>query len=1125
MLQHFFLQTELSVVYFTVGKCDKVPLYVLNQAFLAIARITKLGWFDAGQQDIIAQVKQVMGLRSEAHVILGLSIYAALVQEVSTYQRRGKALSLARHTRVSSRFKDTALLEIVCTALAAVAPGASEGVARAALKLVLAGLTYNFMTSYADDASDDIATVQIPLSWRETVESPAFLETFFRAYSAYGPPVSSTALECVAVVSSVRRSLFTSDDARVRFLTALMGGVQAIVESNGGASLTRPENHHMLARLLARMKANYQLSQLAGLPGWERWIGCVYNFSVASLRAWAALENSVYYIMCFWSRMVVSLTYLPTKAPPTYVDVYAPKIAEAYIRTRFDSVEYALAGKIDDDYLASEDVMAEQLEYIPQIARCSYAATGAFLTAYMDPLLATLRNAFQQNQQQGGGSGSGSGSETPEMVVLMGRAAWFVYLVGSFIKARVVSTNTEETDLIDGELISRVLLLMRITDERTTSSSSSNSSSSGGGGGVGGCDYDSDAWTKLELAYCYFWLNFRRVYINEANNMNTTSKMFAKLSEYLGLNGMTAILDVVFNKIGNNLLAHRRNPRVIERTLELFHELSTGYSSQHLVARLGVVAQILDNHAAVFGPATWANVRDDARHCTMFYRTLGRLLLTEEHAARFPAFMAPIGAAFDLFVAQPSKEAVLAQPQLRAAALCALHQLRGLFESCVSASQYTRYFEWFHPRYTLVLVFLAELYGHSGSNNGGEYRFDDDRGMFFTALMKFVLELSWNKSSRIKFDFVSANGIILFKEVCSPLLISFGSTIAANTSLAWANESRSKSGIIISSSGSSSSNSSSNNSSKACDPLKSACEELYKSIRLCVKIFTNVLLGGYVNLGVFTLYKDTCFTDALSVVLRVALSIPVDDLIGYEKLGLPVFAFLDAVASVYPVAFLRLLPQDLFGALLLYLGEGLTRSSVSQVVSYSCTVLDYIFSAYVDRKRRLVALLSGNGGKVPAPAFIPAIAAQNEELAASVASFEQNMSLLPDVIPRFLYALFCVILFTDCQYSYTAAKAIFSLTFAAPAKFAEAKAAMLQAQPPAPQQKLLEAFAKLEASVDLAAAAAALTVQPQAQPQQQQQPQAMGRTGRLTEKDKFTQALVVFVHDVKLIPGLVPIIP
>ena len=1092
------------MIYFTIGKCDKVPLYVLNEAFLGISRITKLGWFDSGQQDIITQVQQIMRL-SDTHAILGLSIYASLVQEVSTFNRKLKSFSLARHTRVSSRFKDTALLDIVKTALEAITGTkqqsqqsqqsqsqqsqsqqsqqqssppkvtSNEGIARSALKLVLSGISYNFMTSYSDDASDDIATVQIPIYWREMVEDPGFLDVFFAAYRAYGPPVSSTALECVAVLSSVRRSLFTNDEARTRYLASLVRGVQGVLET--GAGLDRAENHHMLARLLARMKANYQLSQLAGLPGWERWLALVYQFTVASLQAWASLENSVYYLMSFWSRMVVSLAYLPSKAGPTYVEVYAPKVAEAYIRTRFDSVEYALAGKIDDDYLAEEDLMAEQLEHIPQIARCNYAAAGAFLTAYIDPLLAAARQLALATPAQ--------------EAVLLGRAAWFVYLVGALVKARVVSTNTDETDAMDGELVSRVLLLEGITDERNGSS-----------GGKGG---DSEAQSKLELAYCYFWLNFRRVYINEANNMNTTSRMFARLSENLGLPDMNAILALVLNKVGSNLLAHRRNARVVERTLDLFHELSTGYSSQHMVARLDVVAQILDNHAAVFGPATWGPppARDDAKHCTMFYRTLGRLLLTEDHLARFPDFMAPIGAVFDLFVVQPSKEAILAQPHLRAAALCAIHQLRGLFEACSTAAQYSRFFEWFHPRYTLVLALLAELYGQPG---GIAAPGRDGDNMFFVSLMKFVLELSWNKGGRIKFDYVSANGIVLFKEVCSPLLVSFGSIIAANP---LANNTNTTSGG---------------------EALKLASEGQYKNIKLCVKILTNVLSGGYVNLGVFALYKDTCFADALAVVLRIALSIPAEDLIAYEKLAFPIFEFLDAVATVYPAAFLRLphSGQPLFRSLLLYLSEGLTKSNVSQIVSLSCTTVDGIFAAYVAKKRRLAALVAGNGGKVPTPTFIPAVAAQNEDLAAEVTAFEQNMSLFPEFIPTMLYAMFCVILFTECQYSYTAAKAIYSLAVSAPAKFAEAKAAMIQAQPPVAHQKLVEAFAKLEASIDLAAAAAALAGQTQGNRGQQQGGNEMvgGRTGRASsEKDRFTQALVVFVHDVKLIPGLVPILP
>ncbi len=63
-------------------------------------------------------------------------------------------------------------------------------------------------------------------------------------------------------LASVRRSLFTDEASRSRFLAQLVTGSQEILQGQQG--LAEHANYHEFCRLLGRLKTNYQLSELVG---------------------------------------------------------------------------------------------------------------------------------------------------------------------------------------------------------------------------------------------------------------------------------------------------------------------------------------------------------------------------------------------------------------------------------------------------------------------------------------------------------------------------------------------------------------------------------------------------------------------------------------------------------------------------------------------------------------------------------------------------------------------------------------------------------------------------------------------------------------------------------------------
>ena len=133
-----------------------------------------------------------------------------------------------------------------------------------------------------EDSAEDIATLQIPSPWRSQLEDPSTLHLFMSYYEAAVPPLSNAALECLVRCASVRRSLFSSEDVRIAFLSAIVNITLSILRTQHG--LQHAENYHEFCRLLGRVRNNYQLSEIMAAENYSTWIEHVASFTIKSLQ-------------------------------------------------------------------------------------------------------------------------------------------------------------------------------------------------------------------------------------------------------------------------------------------------------------------------------------------------------------------------------------------------------------------------------------------------------------------------------------------------------------------------------------------------------------------------------------------------------------------------------------------------------------------------------------------------------------------------------------------------------------------------------------------------------------------------------------------------------------------------
>lgn len=313
-------------------------------------------------KDLVGQSSKFMG--AVTHAALGLRLLTMLVTEMNEML---PGATLSQHRKICTSFRDRCLLPVFQIALTAhrqVLDGNVQGQQREVscsssvfsfsfaslfsacphifsfLKTILAGalelshkcLSFDFIgTQPVPEKSDEAGTIQVPNTWRDLFEAEGVLRLFFQVYRTTSPSTAKIALQCLTQVASVRRSVFTGTSEREDFLTELMRGVADIIRT--GTGLNDPINHHELCRLLARMKANFQLKQIIKCPVYNDWIVLMANFTTKSFQAWNWAPNSVYYLLSLWSRLVSSIAYLQANED-TKLEILAPQILESYVRSR-----------------------------------------------------------------------------------------------------------------------------------------------------------------------------------------------------------------------------------------------------------------------------------------------------------------------------------------------------------------------------------------------------------------------------------------------------------------------------------------------------------------------------------------------------------------------------------------------------------------------------------------------------------------------------------------------------------------------------------------------------------------------------------------------------------------------
>ncbi|KAL2993261.1 hypothetical protein AAZX31_10G100200 [Glycine max] len=840
------------LINYLASKGPELEPFVLGSLIQLFCRITKFGWLD--DDKFTEVVNEAMNFLSQAqhHYAIGLKILNQLVSEMNQHN---PGLPATRHRRIASSFRDNSLFQIFqisLTSLFQLKSDAGSKLQELSLMLSLSCLSFDFMGTSYDESSDEIGTVQVPSGWKPTLEDSSTLQIFFDYY-AMNQMFSKEALECLLRLASTRRSLFSNDTARMKFLSHLMLGTKEILQT--GIGLADHDNYHAFCRLLGRFKVNYQLSELVNAEGYSEWIRLVAEFTLKSLHSWKWAGSSVYYLLNLWSRSVTSVRYLKSDKP-NLLDEYVPKVIEGFVSSRFDSLQSELSDELGENPLDNVEVLQDQLEFFPFLCRFQYESCSSYLMKIVEPIMKSYMNEIHVDSY--------------ELSVTESKLAWFTHIVAAILRTKQISGSSGEShEILDAEISACVLQLINICDS-----------------GFHSKRYGDVSKQRLDRAILTFLQHLRRCYIGD--QAVYSSKLYTRLSELLGLHDHLLLLNVIVGKMTTNLKYYTKCKEVIDHTLNLFLEMTSGYMSGKLLLKLDTVKHILSNQNRDQFPfiENWECFRSR----TTLYYTIGMLIFLEDSLLKFKSAMEPFLQVFVRLESTP--EALFQSDAVKYAFVGLMRDLRGIAMATNSRRTYGFLFDWLYPAHMPLLLKGITHYA--------------DIPEVTTPLLKFMAELVLNKSQRLNFDSSSPNGILLFREV-SKLIVAYGSRIL---------------------------------------PLPNKADlytSKYKGISICLIILTRALSGNFVNFGIFELYGDRALVDALDITVKIILSIPLADIFAFRKVAAAYFAFLESLFSCH-LSFVLSLDKTTFMLVVGSLESGLKDSE--KISSQCASAIDNLATFY-----------------------------------------------------------------------------------------------------------------------------------------------------------------------------------
>jgi len=322
--------------------------------------------------------------------------------------------------------------------------------------------------------------------------------------------------------------------------------------------------------------------------------------------------------------------------------------------------------------------------------------------------------------------------------------------------------------------------------------------------------------------------------------------------------------------------------------------------------------------------------------------------------------------------------------------------LRGLAFSFNTKTSFLHFFNWLYPKLSVIFQRALGLWAHDPALS--------------SCLLKLMTELTQNRSQRLLFDIMSPNGVLLFREI-SKTLVVYGRNIL--------------------------------NLSAVSDDQVYMLK--YKGMAICFDMLKSALAGGYINFGVMQLYGDDALNDALTMFVKLVMSIPQQNLLEYPKLSQSYYGLveiitenhIDLLCNIDPQAFLYILSS---------VSQGLDALD-SSVSTGCCATLDHIVTYLFQQLQKASKSSDAQKEVEKHPAL-------------------KIIELQPNMLQQMLSTILNTVMFEDCKNMWSMSRPLLGLILLNEEFFTELERNITQVQAPEKQPRMAECFQDLMENVE-----------------------------------------------------------
>jgi exportin-7 len=1016
---------------FLASKGPKLASHIVNNIITLTMRIVKLSWrLDSSHSNILADISKFF-THTPAHMNIGLRMIIELVAEMNLATSYNNLYeSLSDHRKTARLFRDNSLQQIFTQLLSTTAQFTSnqanaindknllEQIYYNLVTALCSCLTFDFIGSAIDESYEDItpAAVQIPTNWRNILESPDTIRIFMELLTKLNS--SKTIAQCIellGLLSSVRRSIFSSDQARLDYLNRLTLAIQYLLSNHGKLILADSSVYHAMAVFLSRYKVNYPLLDILSLNQAEQALQIIAKFSIEAIKRHdSSFLHSAHYFLNFWSKVAFDLTLFIARPEKSlninYLIEFLTQFAQVYIKSSTDAVMKKSAADDEEDYNEEfhDTIIAEILRLLPQLIKFNYEKNKTFLQQLFEQLMRSYKAAVDARPSTG---------PTKELLAAEGQLALFCYFTSAAIawdkKFLVSFANsadpthsnpysfllTVDSDDYDAQLcallyqlcsafefrcrelpakVSRPVPLARsllyfLAQVRSRFLTGSSLRSV----------YVADSTASLATVYNAV-IHDSAMLADASLQSKAPSSFYTKLSalnvqpcvaveaanipvavdpKVLAQHMLALCLKILSNYSGVDI--------VIAEALDTLQQLTEGFTSSNLLIQADYIQQFINNHKFDYFP--FLNEAKRSSLNTQFYAILGRLLFrgqNMENVQLFISFMQPFDEVFQRIASQGAN---LKNLQIAQATIQVCRKLQGLFQAAQGETAYNKLFDWlFEYNFPIIIRVFETFY---------------DNYKLVKAVLSLFSDIALNQNQRIKFNTKTASTVLLFSEISKAIriygnrLLTFqvdranpAALAAAQSDDEDAEENEGKRGE--------------NDASQL--PADDAWVLKLHGISLCLKIIIRCLCGTYIPFGVMSFYQDKSLKETLHLLVKLLMSIRLADLFVYPEFIENYFLFIQTNFRNHLELLLELESAQ-FMALCLSLQEGLVIHE-SKFLAVAAEGFDELFGFYIQTNKKINIAKSYNNN--------------TKTLQEQLLAFQKHFESKPD----FLIGLFSLLL-------------------------------------------------------------------------------------------------------------------